>query len=103
VTQLPQTLGGNGTAIGTFGMLDLNDAGLDRTPCGTGYTFTGKGDAHGLSLYTGIDNGQRGLVVDLKNVCAAIVDLAGLVGAPRMVAEPNRVDTACAAWSGSSS
>jgi hypothetical protein len=100
VTQLPQTLNGNGAAIGALGMLDLNDAGLDRAPCGAGYTFAGKGDPHGLSLYAGIDNGQRGLVVDANNICAAIIDLAGLVGAPRTATDSNRIDTAPAAVRG---
>ena len=97
VTQLPTVSGTGGAGTGRLGTFDLNDANLDRTPCGAGYVFTGKGDPHGLSLYAGIDNGQRGLVIDLNNTCAAIVDLVGLLGAPHDAADPNRIDTTSAA------
>ena len=89
VTQLPTP----SVPIGTLGVLDLNDANFNRSPCGAGYVFTGKGDPHGLSLYAGIDNGQRGLVIDANNTCAAVIDLVGAVGAPRSAGDPNRLDT----------
>ena len=94
VTQLPAALTGS---VGALGVLDLNDPALDRSPCGAAFVFAGKRDPHGLSLYAGIDNGQRGLVIDLGNVCAAIVDLAGLRDAPRSATDPNLIDTASAA------
>jgi hypothetical protein len=93
VTQLPPTLAGGGAAIGALGVLDLNDAALDRAPCGVAYFFVGKGDPHGLSLYAGLDNGQRGLVIDIDNVCAAILNLPGLRDAPRRATDPNQIDT----------
>ncbi len=93
VTRLPNTSGTGGVGTGPLGVLDLNDPNLDHAPCGTTYNFIGKGDPHGLSLYAGIDNGQRGLVIDVDNVCAAIVDLVGLVGAARSATDPNLIDT----------
>ncbi len=78
-------------------MIDLNDPALDRSACGPGYRFVGKGDPHGLSLYVGLDNGQRGLVIDASNRCAALLDLAGLRDAPRSAGDPNAFDTALAA------
>ena len=103
VTQLPTSLGSSGGVIGAqgaLGVLDLNDPALDRSPCGAGYVFAGKRDPHGLSLYAGIDKGQRGLVIDIDNVCAAIVDLVGLRDAPRSATDPNRIDTSSAAVRG---
>ena len=96
VTQLPTTSGTNGAGVGTLGVLDLNDPALDRTPCGANYVFTGKGDPHGLSLYAGIDNGQRGLIIDAYNSCAAVVDLVGLRDAAHSAADPNSIDTSSA-------
>ncbi len=78
-------------------MIDLNDPALDRSACGPGYRFVGKGDPHGLSLYVGLDNGQRGLVIDASNRCAALLDLAGLRDAPRSAGDPNAFDTALGA------
>lgn len=97
VTQLPTSSGTNGAGIGPLGVVELNDPVLDRTPCGVNYVFTGKGDPHGLSLYAGIDNGQRGLVIDASNNCAAILDLAGLRDAPHSATDPNNIDTSSAA------
>ena len=97
VTQLPTSSGTSGAGIGALGVLDLNDPALDRSPCGAGYVFAGKGDPHGLSLYAGIDSGQRGLVIDADNICAAIVDLTGLRDAPRSATDPNLIDTSSAA------
>ncbi len=99
VTQLPAAAGTGGTFTGVpgaLGVLDLNDGNLDRSACGTSYTFSGKGDPHGLGLYAGLDSGQRGLIVDSGNSCAAIVDLAALVAAPHMASDPNRIDTTLA-------
>ena len=95
VTQLPS--GTNGAGIGSLGVLDLNDPVLDRTPCGANYAFTGKGDPHGLSLYMGLDNWQRGLVIDASNSCAAILDLVRLRDAPHKATDPNSIDTSSAA------
>lgn len=103
VTQLPTALGSSGGVIGAqgaLGVLDLNDPALDRAPCGAGYVFAGKRDPHGLSLYAGIDKGQRGLVIDIDNVCAVVVDLVGLRDAPRVASDPNRIDTSLAAVRG---
>lgn len=100
VTQLPTASGTNGAGIGALGVLDLNDPALDRTPCGANYVFTGKGDPHGLSLYAGIDNGQRGLVIDANNTCAAIVELVGLRDAAHSAVNPNSIDTSSAAVRG---
>lgn len=97
VTQLPTTSGTNGAGIGPLGVVDLNDPVLDRTPCGANYAFVGKGDPHGLSLYTSLDSWQRGLVIDADNSCAAIIDLVGLRGAPHSPMDPNSVDTSSAA------
>ncbi len=93
VTQLPTT---SGTGPGALGVLDLNDAALDHSPCGAAFVFAGKGDPHGLSLYAGLDNGQRGLVIDASNSCAAVLDLVGLRDAPHSAADPNRIDTSAA-------
>lgn len=97
VTQLPTTAGFAASAIGPLGVIDLNDPALDRSACGPGYRFVGKGDPHGLSLYVGLDDGQRGLVIDASNRCAALLDLAGLRDAPRSAGDPNAFDTALAA------
>ncbi len=97
VTQLPTKSGANGDEIGPLGVLDLNDPVLDRTQCGANYAFAGKGDPHGLSLYTGLDDGQRGLVIDANNNCAAILDLGGLRSAPHSPTDPNSIDTSSAA------
>ena len=100
VMQLPTASGTGGAGTGQLGVFDLNDPNLDRTPCGAGYVFAGKGDPHGLSLYAGIDNGQRGLVIDFNNTCAAVVDLVGLLGVPHTAADPNQIDTSSAAVRG---
>jgi len=97
VTQLPITLGTDGSGIGSLGVLDLNDPVLDRTPCGASYAFVGKGDPHGLSLYTGLNDSQRGLVIDASNSCAAVLDLMGLRNAPHSPTDPNSIDTSSAA------
>lgn len=100
VTQLPTAAGTGGTFTGVAGALgtfNLNDTNLDRTPCGASYTFAGKGDPHGLGLYAGLDNGQRGLIIDSSNSCAAIIDLAGMVAAAHMASDANRIDTSLAA------
>lgn len=94
VTQLPPTLGDSGAGIGALGVLDLNDSAFDDAVCGAGYFFIGKGDPHGLSLYAGLDNGQRGLVIDVNNVCAAVLDLRALRDAPRRASDSNAIDTA---------
>lgn len=91
VTQLPTVWGSGGP--GALGLLDLNDAALDHSPCGASFVFTGKGDPHGLSLYAGLDGGQRGLVIDASNSCAAVLDLVGLRDAPHSAADPNRIDS----------
>jgi len=96
VTQLPTAPGTAGSSPGALGLLDLNDPALDRTPCGSSYAFTGKGDPHGLSLYAGLNGGQRGLVIDANNSCAAVLDLIGLRDAPHRAADPNRIDTSAA-------
>ena len=96
VTQLPAATGTGGTftgVAGPLGVFDLNDANFDRTACGAPYSFSGKGDPHGLGLYAGLDNGQRGLIVDSSNSCAAIIDLAGMLGAAHVASDPNRIDT----------
>ncbi|HET9977242.1 MAG TPA: hypothetical protein VFQ20_07395 [Burkholderiaceae bacterium] len=100
ITQLPAALAGDGTGIGALGVFDLNDAAFDHAPCGAGYVFAGKGDPHGLSLYADLDNGQRGLVIDFSNVCAAILDLARLRDAPRRPNDPNLIDTSLPAVRG---
>lgn len=69
----------------------LNDPAFDRSACGTG-SFIGKGDPHGLGLYAGLDNGQRGLVINADNTCAAIIDLAGLLALPVAAGRPNQID-----------
>jgi len=96
ITQLPTTSGTNGVGIGPLGVLDLNDPLLDRTPCGVSYVFTGKGDPHGLSLFAGLDNLQRGLVIDAYSNCAAVLDLVGLRDAPHSATDPNSIDTSLA-------
>lgn len=93
ITQLPPALTGNGAGIGALGVFDLNDAAFDRAVCGAGYIFAGKRDPHGLSLYAGLDNGERGLVIDVNNVCAAILNLPALRDAPRSSTDPNLIDT----------
>jgi hypothetical protein len=100
VTQLPTALTDGASGIGALGVFDLNDADLDRTPCGAGFVFNGKGDPHGLSLYADLDNGQRGLVIDFSNVCAAILDLPRLRDAPRRATDPNLIDTSLPAVRG---
>ena len=92
VTQLPTAWGSAGP--GALGLLDLNDTALDHSACGTSFVFAGKGDPHGLSLYAGLDGGQRGLVIDASNSCAAVLDLVGLRDAPHSATDPNRIDTA---------
>ncbi|ODV11388.1 MAG: hypothetical protein ABT20_05905 [Rubrivivax sp. SCN 70-15] len=92
VTQLPTVWGS--TAPGALGVLDLNDTALDHSPCGASFVFAGKGDPHGLSLYAGLSGGQRGLVIDAGNSCAAVLDLVGLRDAPHSATDPNRIDTA---------
>lgn len=94
VTQLPTAWGSGGP--GALGLLDLNDAALDHSPCGTSFVFAGKGDPHGLSLYAGLDGGQRGLVIDASNSCAAVLDLVGLRDAPHSATDPNRIDSSAA-------
>ena len=96
VTQLPTTLGAGGAGIGALAVLDLNDAALDRSPCGAGYVFIGKSQTLGASLFAGIDDGRRGVVTDTTNTCAALIDLVGVVGAPRKPGDPNRLDTTLA-------
>ncbi len=94
--QLPTASGTQGTfakGTGVLGYVDLNASNLDRSACGTGYYFYGKGDPHGLSLYTALDTTQKGLIIDDKNACAAIVDLVGLANAPRVIGKNNIVDT----------
>jgi hypothetical protein len=100
ITQLPASLGGGGTGVGALGVFDLNDPAFDHAPCGAGYVFAGKGDPHGLSLYADLDNGQRGLVIDFNNVCAAILDLAQLRDAPHRANDPNLIDTSLPAVRG---
>ena len=92
ITQLPTSLGTNGVGIGPLGVLNLNDPDLDRTACGANFAFFGKGDPHGLSVYVGLDNKQRGLVVDENDKCAAIIDLVGLRDAPHSATDPNNFD-----------
>ena len=94
VTQLPTAWGSGGP--GALGLLDLNDAALDHSACGTSFVFAGKGDPHGLSLYAGLDGGQRGLVIDASNSCAAVLDLVGLRDAPHSATDPNRIDSSAA-------
>jgi hypothetical protein len=92
VTPLPTT---GGTRAGALGVVALNDPALDRSACGgSGFVFAGKGDPHGLSLYTDLGGAQQGLVINQGNTCAAIVDLAGLRDAPRLAGDANRIDTA---------
>jgi hypothetical protein len=96
VVQLPTSAGNSGTftgVAGPLGVFDLNDAGFDRTPCGASYRFSGKFDPHGLGLYAGLDNGQRGLIVDSSNSCAALIDLAGMIAAAHSASDPNQIDT----------
>jgi hypothetical protein len=103
VLQLPASMGTGGAftgAVGALGVIDLNDANFDRTSCGASYTFAGKFDPHGLGLYAGLDNGQRGLIVDSSNSCAAVIDLAGMVAATRLSTDPNSIDTSPAAVRG---
>jgi len=97
ITQLPPALTGNAAGIGELGVIDLNDAAFDHAACGAAYVFAGKRDPHGLSLYAGLDNGQRGLVIDVNNACAAILDLPGLRDAPHRATDPNAIDTSSAA------
>lgn len=100
VTLLPKAAGKAGqfpTGLGALGTFDLNDVNFDRSPCGSGYLFTGKFDPHGLGLFAGLDKGQRGLIVDADNTCAAVIDLAVLTAAPRRAGAPNVVDTGGAA------
>ena len=97
ITQLPTSLGANGVGIGSLGVLNLNDPDLDRTVCGVNFAFFGKGDPHGLSVYVGLDNKQRGLVVDENDKCAAIIDLVGLRDAPHSATDPNNFDISSAA------
>jgi hypothetical protein len=101
VTQLPTAAGTGGVfngTIGALGVFDLNDGNFDLSPCGPGYSFfSGMLDPHGLGLYAGLDKGQRGLIVDSSNSCAAIIDLAGMLAAPHMAVDPNRIDTSQAA------
>jgi hypothetical protein len=103
VMQLPTATGTAGlfpSNTATLGVLDLNDSALSaaRTVCSTSgtssFTFSGKGDPHGLSLFTGLDSSQRGLVIDSNNTCAAIVDLKGLSTAARKATAAANIDTA---------
>lgn len=100
ITQLPTALAAGASGIGALGVFDLNDTAFDHSPCGPGYVFNGKGDPHGLSLYADLDNGQRGLVIDFSNVCAAILDLARLRDAPHRATDPNLIDTSMPAVRG---
>ncbi len=60
---------------------------------GASYTFSTKGDPHGLALFTGLIGGkQTGLLIDRPNLCAALIDLAGLYSAPRSASNPTQVD-----------
>jgi hypothetical protein len=79
--------------MGTLATFELNDPNFDRSACGASYFFFGKMDPHGLGLYAGVDQGQRGLIVDSSNSCAAVVDLAAMLAAPRLAADPNAIDT----------
>jgi hypothetical protein len=97
ITQLPHALAGNGAGIGELGVLDLNDTAFDPAACGAAYVFAGKRDPHGLSLYADLHNGQRGLVIDVNNACAAILDLPGLRDAPHRATDTNLIDTSSAA------
>lgn len=100
VTQLPTGLAAGATGIGALGVFDLNDTAFDHAPCGAGFVFTGKGDPHGLSLYADLDNGQRGLAIDINNQCAAIIDLPRLRDAPHRPTDPNLIDTSLPAVRG---
>jgi hypothetical protein len=96
VLQLPTAAGSGGNfpaGVGALGTFQLNDPNFDHSACGTSYFFIGKMDPHGLGLYAGVDQGQRGLIVDNDNSCAAVVDLAAMLAAPRQAADPNAIDT----------
>jgi hypothetical protein len=102
VMQLPTASGTGGTfpaSTDNLAVFDLNDAALavPRGICSatgtTPYAFTGKGDPHGLSLFTGLDSSQKGLIIDASNICAAVVDIKGLATAARMVTSPASIDT----------
>lgn len=80
------------TGTGTLHAFDLNNPALDRSACGPSYLFSGKGDPHGLGLYAGLDNGQRGLIVDADNTCYAIIDLVGMLAIPTVPGNVNKID-----------
>ena len=107
LTQMPASAGVSGVfpaGVGSLGEVELNDANLNRAPCsssGTGaFSFSGKGDPHGLGLYAGLDNGQKGLIVNSDNTCIAIIDLAKLKDAPRTSSNGNLFDTSAPGVSG---
>ena len=94
ITQLPAAAGSANvfaSGTGALATLTLNNAALDRSACGNAI-FAGKGDPHGLGLYAGLDKGQRGLIINNDNSCAAIVDLAALLALPRAAGKPNEID-----------
>lgn len=109
VMQLPLASGTAGAFpanSNTLGVFSLNDAALTtaRSACaataGSSYSFSGKGDPHGLSLFTGLDVSQKGLIIDSSNSCAAIVDLKGLSTAARKTTagSESQIDTSAAAF-----
>jgi hypothetical protein len=108
VMQLPTASGTTGAfpnSTATIGAFSLTDPALDaaRTVCsptGTSYFyFSGKGDPHGLSLFTGLNSSQKGLIIDSTNTCAAIVDLKGPSTATRTTATSADIDPTAVGFS----
>jgi hypothetical protein len=86
-TQLATQTGTGGvfsTGTGTMGILNLSASqfNLSTSACAMS-SWSGKGDPHGMGLFTSLTNTPVGISLNSTNTCAAIIDLKAMTTFPR--------------------
>lgn len=89
VAQMPTS-----TMSGGFQITDYNSTQIPAPTetCPGVYSWTNIGDPHGLAVFTAIVDGKSwGLLINSAKTCAAVVDMQGILDAPK-IAGTNQVD-----------